>query len=169
MMNKITHELKTIASLALFFAICFGYILLLIKILSKDYAVDGFVLTKTIIYALFASKAILLINATPLFRHFRDLPLYIGVIYRTILYTLAASFFVVLEGIFEAYQKTKAIAPAILEFMKSQHLHQRVAIILCLGVVFLLYSMLKEIDISLGKGGLRKFFLTIPANPNNRQ
>jgi len=91
------------------------------------------------------------------------------VIYRTILYTLAASFFVVLEGIFEAYQKTKAIAPAILEFMKSQHLHQRVAIILCLGVVFLLYSMLKEIDISLGKGGLRKFFLTIPANPNNRQ
>ena len=168
-MNKIIHEIKTIASLALFFAICFGYILLLIKILSKDYAVDGFVVTKTIVYALFASKAILLINATPLFRHFRDLQLYIGVIYRTILYTLAASILVVLEGIFEAYRKTKAIAPAILEFMQSRHFHQNVAVILCLGVVFLIYSILKEIDISMGKGGLRKFFLTIPTNLNNRQ
>lgn len=166
-MNKIIHEIKIVASLALFFAICFGYILLLIKILSKDYAIDGFVITKTIIYALFASKAILLINATPFFRHFRDLPLYIGVIYRTILYTLAASFFVVLEGIFGAYRKTKAIAPAILEFIKGQHFHQSVAVILCLGVVFLLYSILKEIDIILGKGGLRKLFLSVPANLNN--
>ncbi len=168
-MNRITHEIKIIASLALFFAICFGYILLLIKILTKDYAIDGFVITKTIVYALFASKAVLIINATPFFRHFRDLPLYIGVIYRTILYTFAASILVVLEGIFEAYRKTKSIIPAIIEFMESQHFHQIIAVILCLGIVFLIYSIFKEIDISLGKGGLRKLFLSVPVNPNNRQ
>jgi chromate transport protein ChrA len=166
-MNALIHEIKKIGSLSLFFLIGFGYILLVMKLFMEEYSINVYVLSKAIIGALFAAKAVLIVNATPLFNRFRQSPLYISVLYKTCLYTLAVLILGILEGVIDAYRKTKTISLAISTFIQTRNLDRVLAVILCVGVVFFIYNILKEIDAYLGKGNLQKLFLNSPKKTLN--
>jgi hypothetical protein len=167
-MQAITHEIKKLGSLALFFLIGFGYILLVRKLFLKDFSLDGYVITKAIVGALFAAKAVAIMDITPLINRFREYPRYIELSYKTFLYTLLVMVLGALERFIHAYRETKAMAPAMKMFFDSGQFNQFLATILCIAVVFFIYNVLREIDTYLGKGTLQKMFFSREKNKINR-
>jgi hypothetical protein len=161
-MQALKRELKKIGSLALFFLIGFGYILLVMKLFLKEYSLDAYILSKAIIGALVAAKAVVIMDATPLLNRFKQSPRYISVLYRTFVYTFAVLIIGFIEHILHAYHKTKAIAPAIASLLESENFYRFLAVTLCIAIVFLIHNIFNEIDNYLGKGSLRKFFADAP-------
>ncbi len=159
-MDALKREFKKLGSLALFFLICFSYILLLIKLFVEEYSIDVYVLSKAIVGALLAAKAVLIMNATRHIRRFQEATLYVVVLYKTSIYTIAVLILGALEGIFEKYHKTRSLAVSIREFFYSKNFSHVLAITLCVAVVFLIYNILNEIDIYIGKGKLLRLFFT---------
>ncbi|MEY3827770.1 MAG: hypothetical protein RLZZ148_2591 [Cyanobacteriota bacterium] len=69
-MQGLKRELKKIGSLAIFFFIGFGYILLVMKLFLKEYSINSYVLSKAIIGSLVAAKAVAIMDITPLIKRF---------------------------------------------------------------------------------------------------
>ena len=153
-------EIKKIGALTLFFLICFGYILILKKLFLDAYSIEFSALGKATVGALFAAKAVLILEKTSLLNRFRQSPRYINVLYKTLLYTLAVLFIGMLEELIHAYSKTRAMPSAIETALQSSNLNHFLAVNLCLVVVFLLYNVFTEIDTYMGKGTLRKLFFS---------
>jgi uncharacterized SAM-binding protein YcdF (DUF218 family) len=161
-MQALKREIKKLGTLALFFLISFGYILLIVKLFLKEYSINSYELSKAIIGALVAAKAVAIVDAIPWLGRFREFPRYVSVLYRTFLYTLAVIAIGIVERLIHVYIEKKAIAAAISSFLEPQNLYHFFAVILCIAVVFLIHNILKEIDIYLGEGTTRKFFFSRP-------
>jgi hypothetical protein len=161
-MQALKREIQKIGSLALFFFIGFGYILLLVKLFLEDYSIDTYVFSKAIVGALVAAKAVAIMDMTPWLNRFHQSPRYISVLYKTFVYTLAVLIIGVIENFLHAYYQTKRIAPAIAMLIETRHISHFLAITLCISSVFLIHNVFQSIDDYLGKGNLTKFFLNRP-------
>lgn len=161
-MQALRHEIKKIGSLALFFLIGFGYILLIMKLFLEEYSINTYVLSKAIIGALVAAKAVAIMDVTPWMNRCEQRPRYFGILYKTSIYTLAVLLLGVIEHFFHAYHQTKAIAPAFKSLIASENFYHILAVTLCISIVFLMHNIFREIDSYFGKGNLRKFFLAPP-------
>ncbi|MEA5508508.1 hypothetical protein VB715_01900 [Crocosphaera sp. UHCC 0190] len=161
-MQALKHEIKKIGSLALFFLIGFGYILVVMKLFLKEYSIDTYVLSKAIIGSLVAAKAVAIMDATPLINRFEQSPRYLRILYKTFVYTLAVLILGIIEHLLHAYHQTKAIVPAFKSFIASENFYQFLAVMLCIAIVFLMHNIFKEIDTYFGKGNLSKFFFDTP-------
>ncbi|BAQ64135.1 hypothetical protein [Geminocystis sp. NIES-3709] len=163
-MEKLKEEIKKISSLALFFLIGFGYILLVMKLFLAEYDINTYVFSKAVISALVAAKAVAIMDMTPLLNRYSKSPRYIQVLYKTFLYTLTVSIITFIENLFHAYKEAKAIKPAIELFLETRNLNLFLAVTLCLSIVFLIHNIFQEIDNYLGKGKLSKLFFDRPKN-----
>lgn len=160
MMEKLKDEIRKIGSLALFFLICFGYIILIIKLFLEEYNVDIYVFSKVIISALVAAKAVAIMDMTSLLNRYDDSPRYIRVLYKTAIYTLAVLIIAVIENLFHSYMETKGIQTAIKLFFETRNFNHFLAAFSCVSVVFLIHNIFQEIDQYLGKGNLLKLFFS---------
>ena len=167
-MNELIKEAKRLGRMSLFFFVCFCYIMLVLKLLLEEYSINVYVLSKALIYSLFSAKSVLIMDATAMFNWLHRCPRYVGVIFKSFLYTLFALILGLLEGIIESYSKTKALIPAITNFINSRHFDHIFGIMLGVLVVFLIYNTLSEINAYLGKGILKKFFFSRPNNSISR-
>jgi TRAP-type C4-dicarboxylate transport system permease small subunit len=167
-MQALKHEIKKIGSLTLFFFLSFGYILLIVKLFLKEYSIDSYVIGKALLGAIIAAKTVAILDATLKLEGLQNLPRYIGVLSRTSIYTLAALIIGSIEGFIEAYRGTRALPAAIIKFTQTESFYHILAVTLCLAVVFFLHNLWQEIDLSLGKGTLGKFFLSRPQSKTNR-
>ncbi|WP_013334530.1 hypothetical protein [Gloeothece verrucosa] len=161
-MDGLKREIKKLGFLTLFFFICFGYILLLMKLFLEDYEINTYVLSKAIIGALVAAKAVAIMDSTPLFKRFLQSPRYISILYKTFFYSLTVIVIGVIENLFHAYKETKNMGAAIVKFVETRNIHHFFAVILCIGVVFLIYNIYDEVNIYFGKGKVKNFFLERP-------
>ena len=168
-MNKLIKEAKRLGRLALFFFVCFCYIMLVMKLFVEEYSINIYVLSKALIYAFFSAKSVLIMDATPLFNWFRYSPLYVSVIFKSFLYTLLALILGIWERIISNYLKMKALAPAVINLFEGRDFAHIIGIMLGVGVVFLIYNVVKEIENYLGKGILKKIFLSKPNNSISRK
>jgi hypothetical protein len=163
-MEKIKEEIKKIGSLAIFFLIGFGFILVVMKLFLKEYDITAYVFSKAIISALVAAKAVAIMDMTPLLNRYAESPRYIQVLYKTFLYTCAVFVIAVIENLFHAYKETKALGSAIELFLETRHFSHFLAVTLCISVIFLIHNIFQEIDNYLGKGNLTKLFFDRPQN-----
>jgi hypothetical protein len=161
-MQSLKHEIKKISSLALFFLIGFGYILLILKLFIAEYSIDLYVLSKAIIGALVAAKAVAIMDVTPLLNRFEQAPRYLRVLYKTFIYTFAVLIIALIERFFHAYHQTKGIISAFKYLIESGNIYHFTGVILCLLIVFLIHNIFKEMDNYLGKGNLKQFFFNSP-------
>jgi hypothetical protein len=158
-MEAIKKELKKIGSLALFFFLAFGYILLIMKLFLEEYSITTYVLGKAILGAIIAAKTVAILDVALKLEWLENRPRYLSVLYRTFVYTLAALILGSIEGFLEAYRGTRVISQAMAKFWQRESFSQILAVTLCLAVVFCLHNLWQEIDRYWGKGTLRKFFL----------
>ncbi len=89
-MEAIKKELKKIGSLALFFFLAFGYILLIMKLFLEEYSITTYVLGKASLGAIIAAKTVAILDAAMKLEWLENRPRYVSVLYRTFVYTLAA-------------------------------------------------------------------------------
>jgi hypothetical protein len=157
-MQALKREIKKIGSLALFFFIGFIYILVVMKLFLKEYSIDTYVFSKAVIGALFAAKAVAILDYTPWLNRFRQAPRYIDVLYKTLVYTLAVVLLGILEKLIHAFRHHEALAGAIAKSLQPSELYRFLAVILCIAVVFLFHNVFTEIDSYFGKGKLSQFF-----------
>lgn len=157
-MQAIKREIQKLSSLALFFFMGFMYILLVMKLFLKEYSIDTYILSKAVIGALFAAKAVAIMDYAPFLNRFKQSPRYIDVFYKTVIYTLAVVVLGVLERFIHAFFHKETIAEAIAKFLHPQELYKFIAVVLCIAVVFLVHNIFTELDIYLGKGKIQQFF-----------
>lgn len=162
MMQSLKHEINKISSLALFFLFGFGYILLILKLFIAEYSIDIYVLSKAIIGALVAAKAVAIMDATPLLNRFKQAPRYLRVLYKTFIYTLAVLILGIVERFFHAYHQTKGFISALKYLLESGNIYHFTGVILCILIVFFIHNIFREIDNYLGKGNLKKIFFNSP-------
>jgi hypothetical protein len=167
-MQALKNELKKLGSLALFFFLSFGYILLIVKLFLKEYSINSYVFGKAILGAIIAAKTVAILDAMLKLKSLQDLPRYVGILSRTLIYTLAALLIGAIEGFIEAYRGTRALPAALSKFLQTENFNHILAVTLCLAVVFLIHNLWQEIDLSLGKGTLKKFLLSRPQSQSNR-
>jgi uncharacterized protein YacL len=167
-MEALKHELKKLGSLSIFFFLSFGYILLIVKLFLEEYYINSYVLGKALLGAIIAAKTVAILDATLKLQWLQKFPRYVSVLYRTSLYTLVALILGLIEGFIEAYRGTKQMSTAIAKFLQTESFYHILAVTLCLAVVFFLHNLWSEIDRSLGKGTLSKFFLSNPEGKINR-
>lgn len=161
-MEGLKRELKKIGNLALFFFICFAYILVIMKLFLKEYSINSYVLSKAIIGSLFAAKAVAILDTTPWINKFASSRRYLNVLYKTFIYTCAVLLLGVIENLIHAYHETKSLSLAISKFIHTENFYHFLATILCISVVLLIHNILEEIDHYLGKGNLKKIFFERP-------
>jgi len=161
-MQKLKQELQKLGSLTLFFFISFSYILLVMKLLLKGYAIDFFVLSKTIVGALVAAKVVALLDISPWLNRFRQAPRYVSVLYKTLFYTTGVFLLGSLEGVIHGLGQTGSLSGAIGAFLREENFYQFFAFMLCMAVVFLLHNIGREINLYLGKGQLFALFFDRP-------
>ncbi len=166
-MPAIHHEIKKLGLLALFFALGFGYILIVMRLFMETFPIDGYIISKALVGALLAAKAVAIIDKTPLGNLFSESSRYLDLLYRTLLYTLLVMVFGVIERLVHAYWDTRSVEMAISTFLESARLNHFLGTILCVGVVFFIYNFLREINNYMGMGNLRKFFFTSPSESSN--
>lgn len=157
-MQALKREIKKLGSLALFFFIGFIYILVVMKLFLKEYSIDTYVFSKAVIGALFAAKAVAILDYAPWLNRFKQAPRYIDVLYKTVVYTLAVVLLGILEKLIHAVRHHEVLAEAIARSLQPSELYRFSAFILCIAVVFFLHNIFAEIDAYLGKGKLYQFF-----------
>jgi hypothetical protein len=167
-MEALKRELKKIGSLAIFFFLSFGYILLIVKLFLKEYSISSYVLGKAMLGAIIAAKTVAILDSILKLQWLQNFPRYVSVLYRTLIYTLVALIIGLIEGFIEAYRGTREMPAAIAKFLQTESFYHILAVTLCLAVVFFLHNLWDEIDRSLGKGTLSKFFLSNPEGKTNR-
>lgn len=169
MMSSLKHEIKKVGSLSLFFFIGYGYILLLMKLLLKEFAVDVAILSKAVIYALISAKSVAIMDMMPWLNRFFRSPRYLQVLYKTGVYTFAVFVLSLLENLFHAYHEAKAFAPALTLFLETRSFNRFLAILICVSTIFLIHNIFQEVDQYLGKGNLSKFFFKPPQSNHPNQ
>jgi hypothetical protein len=161
-MEALKRELKKVGSLSLFFFIGYGYIVIIMQLFLKEFAVDVSVFTKVVVYALVSAKSVAIMDMTPWMNRFSESARYLQVIYRTSIYTFAVFVLTLIENLFHAYHETKALMPALTLFLETRNFDRFLGILLCVSTVFLIHNMFQELDQYLGKGNLSKFFFKPP-------
>ena len=157
------NELVSARPLFLFFLAGFLILLLLIKLVLKDFSVETRALPKALLGALLAAKAALLLDETPLARMLENYRRIVAVSVKTVIYGLATLILGYAERLLEALRKLHRVGAAFQEvFVQTDH-YRLLAWILGISIVFALYFASSEISLRMGEGALGKLFFDPPA------
>lgn len=166
LLSKLKHEVKEIGLVTLYFFFCFGVMLTLKKLLLVDYQVEKVqVISTAVITALIIAKVVIILDHTPAGTRFdANQPLWLVVLYKTLVYLGVAFIVFSLEKLFHAYRETGLIKQAVWEAWEHRKQNIMLIKLLCIGLTFLGYHFYAGLDRRLGEGTLRRKIFEHP-NP----
>ena len=154
---KIKHEAKEVAWVTLYFFFCFGTMLTMKKLLLAGYQVDVKIVSIAAVSALIIAKIVIILDHTSAGNRFdTGHPLWMAVIYKTLIYLAIAFVVFFLEKIFHAYREIGLLNRAVLEVWEHKDRNLMLMKLLCVGLSFLAYNLYAELDQRLGEGKLRR-------------
>jgi hypothetical protein len=157
LLSKLKHEIKEIGLVTLYFFFCFSVMLTIKKLLMVDYRVEVQVLSTAAISALIIAKIVIVLDHTPAGNRFdAGYPLWIVVLYKTLVYLGVAFIVFSLEKLFHVYRETGQIEQAIWEMWEHRKENIMLLKLLCIGLTFLGYHVYAGLDQRLGEGTLRR-------------
>jgi len=157
LLSKIKHEAKEVGLVTLYFFFCFGVMLTLKKLLLAGYQVDVQIVSTAAISALIIAKIVIILDHTTAGNRFDSRqPLWMGVIYKTLVYLGIAFIVFYLEKLFQAYRQTGLFNQAVSEVWERKDWNLMLMKLLCVGVTFLAYHLYAGLDRRLGEGVLRR-------------
>jgi hypothetical protein len=163
MLKSLKNEIKKVGSLSLFFAIGYGYLLLLMKLFIKEEtAVDVTIFGQILIYALISVKSVAIMDMTTWLNRFTEAARYLRVLYKTLVYSFGAFVLISIENFFHVFHTAKAFGPAIILFLETRNLYRFLGILLGVSIIFLVHNIFQELDRYLGRGSLSKIFFDSP-------
>lgn len=156
------HEAAEAHSIFVFFLIGFLLQLLIIKLVLAEFSIPLFAISKALLGAVLAAKAVLILDTTSLARKLERYPRAIAVAVKTILYGGGTLILGCLERLIEAIFRTGSLDGAIASVTDQMNLYRFFAWILGISLVFAIYFVWSEISEQMGEGALWSLFFEWP-------
>jgi hypothetical protein len=156
------HEAAEARAIFLFFLIGFLLQLLIIKLVLAEFSIPLFAISKALLGAVLAAKAVLILDTTPLARKLEHYPRAIAVAVKTLLYGTGTLMLGYLERLIEALFRTGSLDGAIRSVTEQTNLDRFFAWILGISLVFAIYFVWSEIGERMGEGALWALFFEWP-------
>ena len=160
--EKLKEELKSLSITMLYFALWFGFMIVMKMLLLEEYNVEIYGLSMALIGALIVAKVILIVDHIPMGKWIEKQPAIIDILFRTFIYSIGIVIILILEKGFEARNEYggffKAV-PQVFKHADKYHLYVNT-----LGVVFALlgFNFLSLIGKHLGEGGYKRILFSPP-------
>lgn len=159
---KIVHwlieEVKSLAIVTLYFAICFLVVMLLKQLLLAEYGIRFSGLTTAIVVALVTAKVVVVLRKVPLSRIYEGQPAIVDVIARTLLYTFATLLALLLERAFEGRAEHGGFLNSLTTVFEHRETSRVWATTLCVGLAFAGYHAFGVFYNALGPQEVRRLF-----------
>jgi len=161
LVDRLKHEVKQIGLVTLYFFLCFGVVLTLKKLLLAEYQIEFYAMSATVVGALVAAKIVVVLDKTRAGTRFDAThPLWLSVLYKTVVYSLAAAAVLGLDRVFHAYRETGQLGQALTEVWMHRDRNVILAKVICIGLAFAGYHLYAGLDRRLGEGTLRRLVMT---------
>jgi hypothetical protein len=155
-------ELVAIWPVFLFFLVGFLLLITLIKLALENYSIEVLAVSNAVVGALFAAKAALVLDETPLARSLARYRRISAIAVKTLLYGLATILLGYTERFLEALHKVRSFGGAF-DYVINHGSHYRLlAWALGISMIFALYFSFVEISRQMGEGALWNLFFQPP-------
>ena len=161
--QKLISELEELAETGLYFGTWLGVLVLLKKLILVEYHIGFSGASAALVGALVLSKVVLILEHVPLGRWTRNHPAWIDVVLRTAMYSVGVAVVLLLEKGFEGRHEAGGFWPSLNALFEDADLSHVWANTICLSGALLGYNALSMIRRYLGEGGLKRVFLSPPA------
>jgi hypothetical protein len=141
-----------------FFLVGFLVLLAIIKLVLATFSIEVTAFSKAVIGALFAAKAVLILNETPLARHLEHYRRIVAVAVKSLIYGAITLLLGILERLLEVRHRAHNFHAAAQSVLTQASLYRLLAWSIGITVVFALYFALSEIDKRMGVVELRRLF-----------
>jgi uncharacterized protein YacL len=142
----------------IFFLVGFLLLLSIVKLALANFSIEVTAFSKAVIGALFAAKAVLILDETPLARHLEHYRRIVAVAVKTLIYGAITLLLGILERLLEARHRAHNFDAAAQYVIAQASLYRFLAWVLGITLVFALYFALFEINERMGEGELWRLF-----------
>jgi len=160
----IKYQLMEMAVVTAYFYIAFSFVILVKMLILAQYNIEFDRIIGALGSALIMGKVILVLDSIRLPKLFNSRRMIIGVLFRTIVYSLVADILVLLEYAYHLYMDGEVSGNTIIYALKHVDVHQMWFIMLSSFVVLLNYNLFLSLGSYFGAKSLFKLFL----NANQR-
>src|SRR5215471_10733365 len=160
--NKVVEELRAVLVTTFYFAVCFGLLVLLKRLYLAEYEIEFAGLSLALVGALIAAKVVLVMEHVSLGQWVRNHAALVEVLLRTLLYSIGAFAVLLLEKGFEARHEHGGFVAGVTWVFQNREVHQVWADTIGVGCAMLLFNSMSVMQRQLGKGYLRRLFLSRP-------
>jgi hypothetical protein len=151
----------------LFFMIGFMLLLSIIKLTLETFSIEMTAFSKALVGALFAAKAVLILDEMPIARYLAQYRRIVAVAVKTLIYGSITLLLGFLERTLEALRREHTLRAAGLYVIDHAGMYRLFAWSLGISLVFAHYFALFEIKQFMGEGALRRLFFGVP-KPGDR-
>ena len=156
---KIKHEFMKMLPPTIFFFVMLNIVLLVRALMTRGTGLSLPTFATVIISALILGKAVLLANMLPFINRFPEKPLIWNAAWKTVIYTIVATFIHYLERLHEYWKETHNVAAANHQLMTEMIWAHFVAIQILLLVLIFNYCVFAELARVIGDKKLKAMFL----------
>ena len=155
--ERLIGEMKQVGLVSLYFMICFALVLTLKKLFLAQYAVEFYGISVAVVGALVVGKVVVVLDHTKIGnRYDRTQAVWMGALYKTLVYTAVTFLVVVAEKIFHAWRETGQPVESLWHVWEHRDRNVMLASVICIGLAFAGYNLFSAIDRRLGEGTLRQ-------------
>lgn len=162
--EKFKEEVRQVGIVTLYFLICFGMILLLKKLFLAEYNIEFFGLSAAIIGSLVVAKVVVILDHTTIGNRFDAHPVYVHVLYRSLIYSFFVGLVVLIEHTFEARHEAGGFMAGFIDVITHRNDDKFWATFIFIFLSFVGYNIISAINDHLGEGELRRFFFSRKTN-----
>jgi hypothetical protein len=156
------RELSAARPVFIFFLVAFLLQFLIIKLAVAQFSIPVTALSKAVVGALFAAKAVLILDETPLARSLERYRRVIAVMVKTLLYGFGMLLLGFIERLLEAWHRVGTFDGGFSDVVHQANLYRFFAWILGVSLIFAIYFALSEINKRMGEGALWSLFFQRP-------
>ncbi|QNK02039.1 hypothetical protein [Dyella telluris] len=156
---KIKEEFLKMLPPTIFFFVALNLVLLIRALLTRGTGLSLPTFATVIISALILGKAVLLANMLPFINRFPEKPLIWNAAWKTVIYTIVATFIHFLERLHEFWKETHDIGTANHQLLTETNWAHFVAIEILLLVLIFNYCVFAELGRVIGPTRLKAMFL----------
>jgi hypothetical protein len=160
--EKLRHELKALVLITLYFAVWFGLVMFLKKLLLAQYDIQFIGLALALIGAVLLAKVVLLMEYVPVEAWVPSHPAMVAVVFRTFIYFLGVLVALTLEKAFEARHEYGGFAHALTRVYQHPECPRVLFNTICVALALLVYNIFSVLRRHLGKNGLSRLFFARP-------
>ncbi len=156
--KKIIDEVKVVGLISLFFAVWFGMLILLKRLILEQYQIAFYGMSLALLGALVTAKVVAVLEHVPLGNSIRRLPAIIEVLLRTCIYTCGVLFVLLLEKAFEVRHEAGGFWAATQSVFSDRDVPQVWATTIGVSAALLLFNVFSVLHRHFGGKELKKAF-----------